>query len=215
VEELIEIIVDRHNMLVERNIFLLQALSDRGIAIPSLCFNASLGAYGSCGLCIVETCKDDVWLPRHACLVRPEAGLQIRTASPRIQRLRAHAARLLLKRGPFLKKEVEALLLTLVKEGTDSMEPSRLAGSLEGSGENHISLDKRGCLLCGLCVRICRKIGKCQLTFLGRGKSLRVGLVSGDSATVACGSCRACRHICPTGFITPDARQAFTARLYR
>lgn len=211
----IEITVDGKPLTVERNVALLQALREQGAAIPSLCFYPSLGGYGSCGLCVVEIYTGDTWVPRHSCILYPEEGMQVRTASPLIRHLRSWAARLLLHRGPFPRKEVEEMLIALVREGAADEESIRKPGSSGVTTEGQDSPLGAGCILCGLCVRICEKIGKSRLTFLGRGKNLRVGLVPGGSEEVGCGRCRACRRICPTGFIAPDARHAFTASLYR
>jgi NADH dehydrogenase/NADH:ubiquinone oxidoreductase subunit G len=214
-KECVEIVVDNQTLVVNRNISVLKVLRDCGLAIPSLCFQPALEGYGSCGLCVVEVCSGNIWRSEHACLLKPENGLQVVTVTPRIRQLRAWAAALLLRRGPFLRKEVDELLLGLLQEGAGGGKSAQTPNSLGAVIEAQLSTVTAGCILCGLCVRICRKIGKSRLTFLGRGKNLRVGLVARDSEAVSCGPCRACRHICPTGFITPDAQQSFTARLYR
>jgi NADH dehydrogenase/NADH:ubiquinone oxidoreductase subunit G len=214
-KECVEIVVDGQILVVNRNISILKALRDHGLAIPSLCFHPSLEGYGSCGLCVVEVCTGSSRRLEHACLLKSEEGLQVVTVTPRIRQLRAWAANLLLRRGPFPRKEIDELLLGLIQEGAGGGTSTQVPNSLGVPIEAQTGTVTVGCILCGLCVRICRKIGKSRLTFLGRGKNLRVGLVSRDSEAVSCGHCRACRHICPTGFITPDAQQSFTARLYR
>lgn len=213
--EFMKIIVDEQPMIVERNISLLQVLNDQKIVIPSLCYNAFLEAYGGCGLCIVEIFRNGAWEPQRACLLKTEEGLNIRTTSTRIRWLRSQAARLLLKHGPFNKKSVESLLIKLIKEGEGNTKPKHIYENLESYYETNINSVNSGCILCGLCIRMCRKVGKNQLVFLGRGKNLRVGLAAYDDELGACGRCRACSYICPTGFIAPDARQVFTANLYK
>lgn len=213
--EFVKIIVDEQPVVIERNISLLQALNEQKIVIPSLCYHAAFEAYGGCGLCLVEIYSNGAWEPQRACLLRTEEGLEIRTTSSRIRWLRSQAARLLLKHGPFKKKSVESLLLKLIKEGEGNTKHSCIDENLGRHHETNIHLANSGCILCGLCLRMCRKVGKNQLVFLGRGKNLRVGLAAYDDEPSACGRCRACSTICPTGFIAPDARQVFTANLYK
>ncbi len=208
----VEVIIDNQVLSVRQDIPLIQALREQGILLPSLCYHHLLGGYGSCGLCVVEIYTGAGWRPRHACLLQPEAGLQVKTNTPTVLRLRARAARLLLRRGPFPKKEVEELLGHLVQKGEKKcFEPD----DKEAAARSRAGNPAPGCILCGLCVRICEKIRKSRLTFLGRGKNLQVSFVSAEEETAACGSCKACQRICPTGFIEPSAREAFTARLYK
>ena len=206
--EFAKIIVNEQPVVAERNISLLKVLNNQKIVIPSLCYNALLDAYGGCGLCIVEISRNGAWEPQRACLLKTEEGLEIRTTSTRIRWLRSQAARLLLKHGPFNKKSIESLLIKLIKEGEATTNPDYVYENLESPYETSNNLINSGCILCGLCIRICKKVGKNQLVFLGRGKNLRVGMVANDELG-ACGLCRACSNICPTGFIAPDARQVF------
>lgn len=198
-EEFIEIVVDGQIMQVQPNIPLLQALKNNDIVIPSLCYHAKLEPYGGCGLCLVESCQHGVWQVKHACLSMTEAGGQFRTRTERVLKLRGRAACLLLKRGPFLKPGVNNFLLSLVNQDkaeflAESVQP--MNGEFKNKSANVMN---PGCILCGLCVRMCRKIGKNQLVFIGRGKNLRVAMAENDLET--CGRCTACRQVCPTGFI--------------
>ncbi|MGB9783315.1 MAG: 2Fe-2S iron-sulfur cluster-binding protein [Moorellaceae bacterium] len=234
----VKIVVDGQELAVREDLPLIQALQKQGIYLPSLCYHHLLGGHGSCGLCVVEIHTGAGWRPSHACLLYPREGMQVNTDTPGTRRLRAWAARLLLRRGPFREKKVEELLLRLVGEGRREMHPASPLPSPPGTAvdaAHHTSAALRrpvveragtaaafgprpptpaaGCILCGLCVRVCQKVGKDRLTFLWRGKNLQVGFVPGAEAE-ACGHCRACQRICPTGFIAPSAREAFTARLY-
>lgn len=213
----LEIIVDGRVLRVEGNISLLKALRDHGIStIPHLCFYPSLGGRGSCGLCVVEVYEDGIWKSRHACLLYPHEGLQVRTDSPRLRRLRAWAASLLLLRGPFRKRGVDEMLKSLVREGMIAEKPVPLSkdGVVCDVAEMESDKERAGCILCGLCIAICNKVGKGFLTFLGRGKNLRVGFVLDARSRAGCGNCRACRNVCPTGFIESRGQEVFTAKLY-
>jgi NADH dehydrogenase/NADH:ubiquinone oxidoreductase subunit G len=207
-EKLVEIIVDGKNLAIPPNTTVLQALRDNDVNIPSLCWHPSLQACGSCGLCIVEVFNGKSWRARQSCLLKVKDGMQIKTATQRLKLMRSRAAQILLRRRPFHNKELEQLLLNLVQdENTEKQEDENLTRYIKDLSGN-LTI---GCIMCGLCIRICSKIGKHHLTYLGRGKNLRISFISGNDQD-SCGNCRACNHVCPTGFITPNAREAFTAK---
>lgn len=209
----VKIIVDDEVMYMPPQVSLLQALRHENINLPSLCYYSHLEPNGSCGLCLVEVYVGDGWQPKQSCLVQVENGLRVKTKGPRILELRARAARLLLKRGPFKKTEVRELLYNIIEE---------YQGSVNSSKDTEWALQKQqipkysnaGCILCGLCVKMCRQIGKNQLVLLGRGENLKVGLVA-EGENLNCGRCAACRHLCPTGYIDADVAHVFSSRLYR
>ena len=210
-QELVEITVDGKNMAVSADTTVLQALREHDIHLPALCYHPHLEAYGSCGLCLVEILNDDNWETKHACLLKVKDGLQIRTDTSELRLLRSWAAKIFLRHRPFLNHKTENFLLNLVqdeiKEKPEDENLTKCIKDLSG-------YMTEGCILCGLCVRMCSKIGKHHLTFLGKGKNLRISFVRGKSGETSCGNCRACCHVCPAGFITSNAEQAFSAKLY-
>ena len=108
------ITVDDRLLKVEPDTLLLPALQAEGIDLPSLCYHPRLGQQGRCSLCVVEVRDQGAWRVEHACMIRCEPGMEIRTVSPRIHYLRALAARMLLARGPFSEPAVEEMLKHLL-----------------------------------------------------------------------------------------------------
>jgi predicted molibdopterin-dependent oxidoreductase YjgC len=160
---------------------------------------------------MVEILNDNNWEARHACLLKVKEGLQIKTDTLGLRLLRSWAAKILLRHKPILNIETEKLLLSLVKDKTnEKQEDENLVKRIKDLSGTMTE----GCILCGLCVRMCSKIGKHRLTYLGIGKNMRISFVPGEDGKATCGNCWACRHVCPTGFINPDAERAFTAKLY-
>ncbi|PLY04692.1 MAG: hypothetical protein C0622_02315 [Desulfuromonas sp.] len=71
-----------------------------------------------------------------------------------------------------------------------------------------------GCILCGLCVAICRKIGRNKLSFIDRGKRLGIVCLAGEGEHSGCGSCHVCRQVCPCGYISDNGETTFTPGIY-
>lgn len=190
---------------------LLPALNAAGFAIPALCYHSRLGSQRRCSLCIVEARGQGPWQASHACTLLAAAGLEIRTVSTDIHRLRALAAQMLLARGPFRDPAVTALL----DEVLSAAEANGVAvGAPAGAGGDAVPpAMAKGCILCGRCIAACRKIGRNYLTFLDKGQKLRISCAPGGGN--ACGTCQACARVCPTAFIRTNGKATFTAGLYR
>jgi len=69
-----------------------------------------------------------------------------------------------------------------------------------GVKEPRFKLDDDDCILCGLCVRMCERIGARAIDFSGRGTQMEVATPF-DKLSEACVACGACDFICPTGHI--------------
>ncbi len=168
---------------------ILDVARQENVEIPTLCYHESLEAHGGCRLCIVEakmgkrtkmvtSCNYEVW-----------EGLEVLTDSPRVQRNRRMTAELLLSRCP----EVEMLKELAAQYGVEK--PRFAEGKTTADGK------PSDCILCGLCVRICRDRMKASVTdFVGRGVDMVVDTPYHRGSEV-CLSCGACEHVCPTGSI--------------
>jgi len=185
---------------------LLTSLLTAGIPVPHLCRHPDLEPPGRCSLCLVEVLDGDKWVVQHACRTSCDAGMVVRTESARLAKWLYLAASLLQRRGPFQNASVTELLNGLAPP------PSSRPPLLTTTGaEDKQAGKQQGCILCGLCVSMCRKINRNRLTFLGRGPTLAIGYVGNGQE---CGHCRACRSVCPTGFIRETGEKAFQATLY-
>ncbi len=168
----------------------LQAVRAAGVDLPTLCHHDGLTPYGACRLCMVA-----VTAPRRslvaACAHPAEEGMAVETESPEAVRARRLAMEALLSRAPQsdLIREMAAAL---------GVTESRFAPPPEQANEL--------CVLCGLCVRVCREaIGAAAISFIGRGVERRVGTPF-DLHAEACLGCGACAAVCPTGAIRIEER---------
>jgi len=170
---------------------LLEAARAAGAELPTLCHHEGLTPYGACRLCMVT-----IAAPRQAlvasCAYPVEEGLVVETDSGEAIAARRLALEFLLSRCP----QSDVIRDMAAKEGVAASRfgapPAERADEL--------------CVLCGLCVRVCREaIGAAAIGFIGRGTGRRVGTPFEVQST-SCIGCGACAEICPTDAIRMEDR---------
>lgn len=158
----------------------LEAARQEGIDIPTLCYLKALGPYGVCRLCIVEAEGPGLIatiLP--SCNLTISEGLIITTDSPVIQSMRKTIIELLLASTPL----TVPLKVLADKFG---IETSRF-----------VSAKSDPCILCGLCVRVCReRIGASALSFTS-GANEHIVAERIEMNADLCIGCGTCVNICP------------------
>lgn len=153
-----------------------------GIFIPALCYHKAVSHYGSCRLCLVEVEKRGRRRIVASCSYLAEDGLVVDTQAPGAVKARNVAMELLLARCP------------------ENPAVRAMAGRM-GVRSTRFALREEDCILCGLCVRVCREvIGADCLAFSGRGSERRV-TTPYDKPARECIGCGACAAVCPTGAI--------------
>jgi bidirectional [NiFe] hydrogenase diaphorase subunit len=162
----------------------LDAARRAGIDIPALCSHDALEPYGACRLCIVEVTERGKKRSKvvASCLYPVKEGLDVRTGTAKIVKLRKFLIELLLARSPETPY-VRELAARYGVTKTRFLHPND------------------PCILCGLCVRVCAEVvGANAIGFSQRGITRRIDSPFGmdHSRCVACG---ACTYVCPTGAI--------------
>ena len=174
-------VIDGIEVRVERDTTILEAARLAGISIPTLCHHEALEPYGACRLCTVEVeTRPGKTKLVTACNFPLRRDTVVSTRSDRVLRGRRMIVELLLARCP----------------GVPILE--KLAAEL-GVPSPRFEQGKGDCILCGLCVRVCREVvGVSAIGFIDRGPSREVDTPFRiDSQT--CIGCGACTHVCPTG----------------
>ncbi len=168
--------------------YLLQVAQEHGIDIPTLCYHKALEPAGMCRLCIVEmhfggrvkyvtSCNYPIW-----------EGMEIKTDTEEIHKTRKVIVEMLLARCPNVP------VIRKLADQYDIKEP-------------RFKTEDDDCILCGLCTRVCERMGSGAISLTGRGVEFKVDTPFHVQSDV-CMACGACAFVCPTGHITMDKIKA-------
>ncbi len=185
--------IDGKKVIVPEGATVLQAVRAAEADLPTLCRHEELAPYGACRLCMVSIVS-----PRSAlvasCIHPVEDGMVVETRSPDAVNARRLALEFLLGRAP----NSEYIRELAAREGVTRSRFADPAAS-EGKADDL-------CVLCGLCVRVCRNVvGASALCMVGRGVDRRVSTPF-DMQSDDCTGCAACAEVCPTGAIRVEDR---------
>lgn len=176
------ITINGQSVKTTKDLSVLEAAKQVGIGIPTLCYHEKLSPYGACRLCQVEVVSGQKSRLVASCTYPIEEGMVVVTNSKRVLAARRVLLELLMARCP------------------DSVRIREMAGYLGVHKTRFIQKDK-DCILCGLCVRLCKeRIGSHAIGFNNRGPSREVGTPFGRGSK-PCFDCRACAGICPVDCI--------------
>lgn len=181
---MVNITINDKKLQVQEGRTVLEIATEAGIKIPALCLHKDLMPYGACRLCLVEITGGAKPGIQASCLYKVTEGLVVKTDTERVISARKIIFELLLSRCPDSEK---------VKELAEEY----------GITSSRITLkDKKTCVLCGLCVRVCSEVvGMNAINFTNRGSKRKVQTPF-DKIADTCIGCGACAYLCPTHTIT-------------
>ena len=184
----IEITIDGKKVSVVKDSYLLAAVQEAGIKVPTLCHHKDLTPNGTCRLCVCEIEVRGKKKLVTSCNYPIRSEISVETDSERVKKHRKMLAEMYLGRWPNVPiiKEVAA------KCGATDAE--RFKSEL--TDEN-----PKACILCGHCVRACDEfIQERILDFAGRGIKRHLTMPFGE-VDPHCVGCTSCAYVCPTGAI--------------
>jgi NADH dehydrogenase/NADH:ubiquinone oxidoreductase subunit G len=163
---------------VEKGTTVLEAAKFYGFPIPTLCHVDGLSSLGACRLCVVEIGDGPDARLVSSCTYPVEEGLNVRTASERVIKARRMIIELLLASCP-QSRTIQDL------------------ASQYNVRQQRFRQEQEDCILCGLCVRMCKEqMMSGAIGFRGRGTKRSIGTPF-DIRSDVCRLCGGCIHVCP------------------
>jgi formate dehydrogenase major subunit len=185
----------------------MRAAAEAGVSVPKLCATDTLGAFGSCRLCLVEI-EGRAGTPA-SCTTPVAPGMKVRTQTGKLKTLRRGVMELYISDHPLdcltcsangdceLQDMAGAVGLREVRYGYDG---ANHLDAKKDESNPYFTFDPAKCIVCSRCVRACDEVqGTLALTISGRGFESKVS-ASVDEKFIdsECVSCGACVKACPT-----------------
>lgn len=186
----VEITINGVKAKAEAGESLLEVIRHYGFEVPSLCHHHAVEPCGACRVCLVSvTDPSGKTKLATSCNYQVREGLDVVTDSEEIRRNRAMVLELMLTESSAPEVKKLAAQYGVTESRFASEETKKLAE------------ERDGCILCGLCVRVCEEVVEVSaLNFMGRGDKRDVGTpyLETPQACIACGSCA---YVCPADCI--------------
>jgi formate dehydrogenase major subunit len=203
--------IDGATVTVPAGTSIMRAAALAGTAVPKLCATDTLKAFGSCRLCLVEI-EGRRGYPA-SCTTEVAAGMQVRTQSPELRRLRTDVLELYVSEHPLdcqgCPADQHCELQTQaadhgVKDSRYTAVRAPRAKRDTDSSNPYFSFNPELCIVCSRCVRACEEVqGTYALTVSGRGFSSQIAASQNETFLESeCVSCGACVESCPTAALS-------------
>ena len=205
--------IDGKAVSADENDTILQAATEAGIKIPTLCHLDGLGDVGACRLCITEVAGSNKLQP--ACVTKIAEGMEVKTNSERIQKYRIMILELLFaERNHVCAVCVANRHCDLQKLAADAgmmhvRFPYQYPQAAVDASHDWFVVDHNRCILCTRCVRVCDEVeGAHTWDVMGRGAGSRVitDLNQPWGTSETCTSCSKCVQVCPTGALSSKGK---------
>ena len=199
------LIIDEKHVGAEESETILEAATDAGINIPTLCHLEGLTDVAACRMCLVEVAGTKKLLS--ACVTKVAEGMEVKTDTQRLRRYRLMILELLFSERNHVCSVCVAnghceLQTRALQHGMTHVRfPYLYPNALVDASHERFVIDHNRCILCTRCVRVCDEIeGAHTWDVMGRGTNFRVisDLNEPWGTSETCTSCGKCVHVCPT-----------------
>ena len=158
---------------------ILQTARRADIYIPSLCYSDPTEPTHSCRICMVEVVENGIGRLVASCAYKVKDGMEVLTETKRLAQIRRTLLQLMYAQAP----ENPAILSLMER--------------YEVAREERFTNKDGQCILCGLCVQTCKKLGSAAISTVSRGTTKEVNTPYGNPA-FSCIGCASCAKACPT-----------------
>jgi formate dehydrogenase major subunit len=209
---LVTLEIDGNSVTVPAGTSLMRAAVEAGIQVPKLCATDNMKSFGSCRLCLVEV-EGRRGTPA-SCTTLAEAGMKVKTQSPKLAKLRKGVMELYISDHPLdcltcgangnceLQDMAGVTGLREVRYGMDGanhFQANSPQYSPKDTSNPYFAFEPSKCIVCSRCVRACEEVqGTFALTIQGRGFESKVSPGGTEFLDSECVSCGACVQACPT-----------------
>ena len=201
---MVKLTIDDKEITTSQEKTILEAATENGISIPTLCFHRKLSTLGSCRMCLVEI--EGAEKPMTACTTPVVDGIVVHTKTERVEKMRREALQLMLVNHPLDcpvcdaggECQLQNLTYAYGIEHQDFV-AEEVERETPAFGTPLIRQWPHRCVMCQRCVQACIEIPGCHvLDVADRGLVSMIAAVNPD----ACISCGECLSVCPVGALT-------------
>jgi bidirectional [NiFe] hydrogenase diaphorase subunit len=205
--------IDGKQTTAEEGESILDAATDAGITIPTLCHLQGLTEVGACRMCLTEVEGSSKLLP--ACVTKVSEGMEVQTNTERLRKYRSMILELLFAERNHICAVCVAnnhcdLQSLAIDQGLMHVRfPYLYPGAAVDASHDMFVMDHNRCILCTRCVRVCDEVeGAHTWDVMGRGTHSRVitDLNQPWGTSDTCTSCGKCVQVCPTGALSSKGK---------
>ena len=206
--DMINVKINGTSVSVPKGATVLEAARYAGVEIPTLCYLKEINEIGACRICMVEVSEGG--RPARlvtACVYPVSEGMEVVTASPRIEKSRKTTLQMILSTH-------DRSCLTCVRSTNCELQKLCRDYGIEDAGKfdgkkpvykidtsaPHLVRDNNKCILCRRCVAACKQQMVSVIGANDRGIDTHIACAFElDLDNVPCVSCGQCINVCPTG----------------
>ena len=193
---------------VPKGATVLEAARYAGVEIPTLCFLKEINEIGACRICMIEVSEGG--RPARlvtACVYPVSEGMEVVTASPRIEKSRKTTLEMILSTHDrkcltcvrSTNCELQKLCRDYGIEDAGRFDGKKPVYTIDNSAP-HLVRDNNKCILCRRCVAACKQQLVSVIGANDRGIDTHIACAFElDLDNTPCVSCGQCTVVCPTG----------------